>query len=45
MIFTTNKKNLKGNRLYKDNGKDAKDGLRRDEAMSFGDVDCLPEMD
>jgi hypothetical protein len=31
--------------LYKDGGKDAKDCLRKDEAMSLGDVDCLPEID
>lgn len=44
-ISVTHKRNSKGIRLYKDGGKDAKDRLRKDEAMSLGDVDCLPEMD
>jgi hypothetical protein len=44
-ISVTHKRNSKGIRLYKDGGKDAKDRLRKDEAMSLGDVDGLPEMD
>jgi hypothetical protein len=31
--------------LYKDSRKDTKDHLRKDEAMSLGDIDYLPEMD
>lgn len=41
-ISATCKRNSKGIRLYKDDGKDI---LRKDEATSLGDVDCLPEMD
>ena len=44
-ISATHKTNLKGIWLYKDNGKDTKNSLRKDEATSLGDVDCLPEMD
>jgi len=45
MISATHKRNSEGIWLYKDNRKDAKDHLRKDEAMSLGDIDCLPEMD
>jgi len=44
-IFSAHKRNSKGIRSYKDDTKDAKDRLKKGEAMSLGDVDCLPEMD
>ena len=44
-ISATHAKDSKGIRLYKDDRKDAKDSLRKDEAMSLGDVDCLRETD
>ena len=34
---------VKGIQLYRDNSKDTKDSLRKDEAISLRDVDCLPE--
>jgi hypothetical protein len=44
-ISATWKRNSKRIGLYKDNGEDTKDSLTKDEAISLGDVDCLPETD
>jgi hypothetical protein len=43
MISAIQKRNSKRIGLYEDNAKDAEDSLRKDEAISLGDVDRLPE--